>query len=99
LDGDMGLPGTQVVTGEAFPKGASFVALNRVDNQAGTADFAVTLLNPAKPLEGRLILASIPLHVVQPGSANMDFAQVLLATREGNPIKVVSKGTSLSLKP
>jgi hypothetical protein len=98
-DGDASLPDTQILPGKAFPKGASFVALNHVDNQAGTADFAVTLLNPAKPLEGRIVLASLPLRVIKAGSANIDLLQVLLATREGNPIKVVSKGTSLSVKP
>jgi hypothetical protein len=98
-DGDMSLLDTQIVPGKVFPKGASFVALNRVDNQAGTADFAATLLNPAKPLEGEIILASVPLRVIQAGSAKVDLVQVLLATREGNPIKVVSRGTSLSVKP
>ena len=42
-DADAGTPGVQLEVGDFIL--ADFVAQNRVDNQAGTADFAVTQLS------------------------------------------------------
>ena len=98
-DSDPDFPGVQISPGSAFPRGSSFVALNQVDNGQGTIDFAVTLLNPAKPIHGRIVLASFSLQGLKSGSADVRFAQVLLADRDGNPLRVASEGITLSVKP
>ena len=93
------MPGIQISCGPAFPKGSSFVPLNRVDDEHGTIDFAVTLLNPAKPLQGRITLASFSLSALKSGTADIAFAQVLLANRDADSLPVVSEGITLDVKP
>ena len=98
-DSDPDFPGVQISPGSAFPRGSSFVALNQVDNDQGTIDFAVTLLNPAKPLHGTIVLASFSMQGLTSGSVDVKFAQVLLADRGGNPLRVSSEGVTLGVKP
>ena len=49
-DADPGKEGIQVAAGDFLS--ADFVAQNRVDNQAGTIDYAVTQVNPKEPRSG-----------------------------------------------
>lgn len=98
-DSDPDFPGVQTSPGSAFPSGSGFVALNQVDNDQGTIDFAVTLLNPAKPLHGTIVVASFSMQGVSSGSVDIKFAQVLLADRDGNPLRVSSEGVTLAVKP
>jgi general secretion pathway protein D len=98
-DVDAGMPGTQIKPGSAFGQGTSFVALNRADNAAGKIDFAVTLLNPAEPLQGKVVLATFTVQAAKAGSTDLKFVQVLLADRQANALPLVSKGLTLSAKP
>ena len=98
-DLDPGFPGIQVTAGKAFSSGSSFVALNRANNDTGTIDFAVTLFKPAEPLQGNVEVASFSCVAVKPGSTGIDFAQVLLADKDANPLPVVSEGITIRVKP
>jgi hypothetical protein len=98
-DLDPGFPGIQLTAGKAFSAGSSFVALNRANNDTGTIDFAVTLFKPAEPLQGNVEVASFSFIAVKPGSADIDFAQVLLADKDANPLAVVSEGVMIRVKP
>ncbi len=98
-DANSNQDGIQITPGSVFAEGSSFVALNRVDPQAGKVDFAATLLNPAKPLEGRVVLASFEVVGVKAGTTKVEIAQVLLANREGKSLKVTSQPLDLSAKP
>jgi hypothetical protein len=98
-DADPGTPGEQIAPGKAFGKSSSFVALNRIDNNQGTIDLAVTLVNPAEPLQGRIVLATFGVLAAKAGSAEIRFAQVLLADRNANALKVVSSGITLEARP
>ncbi len=98
-DMDADLPGVQIRAGNSFPKTASFVALNRVDNELGTLDFAVTLLNPAQPLQGRAMVAIFPLIALGEGTTTLEWETVLLADRNANALRVVSEPLTLRAKP
>ncbi len=98
-DADPDLPGTQVRPGAAFSKVSSFVALNRVDNQRGTIDFAVTLLGDTRPLQGRIVLASFELLAIKEGTTEIGFAKVLLADPHARLLRVVSDGIALEVEP
>ena len=98
-DADPALSGEQIALGKDFPKGRSFVALNRVNNVEGTIDFAVTLLNPALPLRGQVEVAKFSLLGKEAGETKLRFMQVLLADRGGNALPVVPEGLTLVVKP
>ncbi len=91
-DGDDSLPGVQCAAGPDFTSSNSFVALNRVNQQKGAIDFAVTLLNPAAPLQGKVVLASFTVRAKQAGSTQISFSQTLLADRNGQPLPLASQG-------
>ena len=98
-DADSEASGEQIALGKAFSKSKSFVALNNIDNKRGTIDLAVTLVNPAEPLQGRLVLATFSVFAARAGSADIRFTRILLADRNANALKVVSEGLTLSAKP
>lgn len=98
-DADPNMPGEQIAPGSPFRQGSSFVPLNRVDNKAGTIDFAVALLNPAPPLQGRVVVATFHVTAVKAGVAEVKFTQVLLASRDAELIESVSRDIALNARP
>jgi hypothetical protein len=90
--------GVQVTPEEAFAD-EGFVALNQVDNDEGTIDFAATLLNPAKPLQGEVKVASFVVEGLEVGSSDIAFSEILLADRQANSMPVVSEGITIEIKP
>ena len=75
------------------------MALNQVDNDEGTIDFAATLLNPAKPLQGEVKVASFVVEGLEVGSSDIAFSEILLADRQANSMPVVSEGITIEIKP
>lgn len=98
-DADPDFPGVQLAPGLAFPKGRSFAALNRADNDKGTIDFAATLLNPAPPIEGDTMIASFVLLPAKATATEIRVVQVLLADRNGNPLRVATESLHLDVRP
>jgi hypothetical protein len=68
-----------------FLKGG-FVAVNRADNKTGAIDFAVTLLNPAGPVDGSGVIASITIKALAEGTSPLKIVQAILATRDATEI-------------
>jgi len=89
------LDGAQIRVGTAFPEGQSFVALNRIDAEQGTVEFAATLLNPADPLVGEAELASLSIIPLVQGEASFDWEEVLLVDRAGMSQPVTDIGAIL----
>ena len=77
------LDGDQIRVGTAFPEGQSFIAMNRIDAQQGTIDFAATLLNPAEPLDGDVELAAFAFVPLAEGVAEYSWDELLLVDRAG----------------
>jgi hypothetical protein len=98
-DADDSKAGVQISPGTAFPRGASFVALNVADEQQGKMDFAATLINPAAPLSGQVMLASFIIIGKQEGSVALEFEQVLMADRHGNALPVNYTGVTFQIRP
>jgi hypothetical protein len=98
VDADPGLPGVQISPGALFAN-LGFVALNRVDNELGTVEFAATLVNPARPLTGETVAASLMLIATNPGEVRLDVAEALLASFEAQPIPVVSEALTVDAQP
>ena len=98
VDVDPALPGVQISPGALFVD-LGFVALNRVDNELGTIEFAATLVNPARPLTGEAVAASFLLIATNPGEVRLDVAEALLASFEAQPIPVVSEALTVDAQP
>jgi hypothetical protein len=98
IDADPALPGVQISPGAPFAD-SGFVALNRVDNELGTIEFAATLLNPAKPLNGDAVAASFLLIATNPGEVQLDVVEALLANTQAEPIPVMSEALTVAAQP
>jgi hypothetical protein len=98
IDADPGLPGVQISPGAPFAS-LGFVALNRVDNELGTIEFAATLMNPARPLTGETVAASFMLIATNPGEVRLDVAEALLANTYAEPIPVMSEALTVDAQP
>lgn len=85
VDADSAKPGVQLTPGDWLKGG--FVAVNKVDNAKGTIDYAVTLLNPAPPVSGSGIIATISLKAKSNGTSPLKFTKAILATREAKEIQ------------
>lgn len=87
VDADPDFPGVNLEPGERFPKGKAFAALNQADNDLGKVDLAYTLLNPAPAIKtNSLVIARFELMTTEPTEIVIE--QLLLATSDGNPIRV-----------
>lgn len=95
-DADPSADGIQLEPGPAFPPRKSYVAVNRVDNALGTADFVATLLSPAPPLQGEIEIASFEVVGKAAGTAKLDLMKALLADDNARPIAV--EGQALELR-
>lgn len=72
IDADAERPGVEIVPGPLFEDQSHFVVYNRVTvdegNKLGYIEFVVTLLNPAKPINGAGTIAIVPYHVIDPSA-------------------------------
>ncbi|MBC7234665.1 MAG: hypothetical protein H5T69_02400 [Chloroflexi bacterium] len=100
VDADPSLPDVQISPGPPFrERDRAFVAVNRVDNERGTIDFAVTLLRPARPLVGRAVAASFSLLAKGEGETRIELAQVLLANPQAQPQPVRTEALNIDVRP
>lgn len=83
-DADANQDGVQCTPGEMWSEG--FTALNRVDQQNGRIDFAVTLLNPAPAFSGAGLILKCQARGKRLGSSEIVIENAILATREGTQI-------------
>ena len=97
-DADPSSDGVQIEPGPAFPPRKSYVAVNRVDNALGTADFVATLLSPAPPLQGEIAIASFEVVGKAGGAAKIDLMKVILADDNARPIAVESQALELRVE-
>ncbi len=87
--------GVQVTPGEIWTNGG-FVAVNEVDQTAGSIDFTATRINPSAPVDGDAVLISIKFKKL---AADVEGAwsieDALLLDRAANPILFRIEGVSL----
>ena len=95
-DADPDWPGIQIELGPLFDPENRSIALNRVDNEVGRIDIALTLLNPAPPINGGGILARIPFRCLEEGASELAFASITLSDRDGYAIDVEPQSGSIT---
>ena len=84
IDADPDKEGVQVKPADWWKDG--FVAVNRVDNEAGRIDFAATLLRPALAVNGNRVVATIPFLARKTGTSSLNVELATLSTRNAEAI-------------
>ena len=97
VDADSSKPGVQIAPGDWLKN--TFVAVNKVDNTAGTIDFAVTLLNPAPPISGSGVVATITFSAKGNGSSPIQVEKAIIASRDGKEIKSSWQDGAIGVSP
>ncbi len=96
-DADPNQEGMQLMPGTLLQPAQGFVVANRADNQAGTAVFAVTLVNPAPPVAGKGVVARIAVVPLQPGTLRFNLEKVKLVTRDLQTLDVATRGLEVAI--
>ena len=96
-DGDDQQAGLQLTPGSLLDPTQGSVIINRADNQAGTAVFAITLLNPAPAVEGSGVLARLTVVPLQPGVLRIELESIRLITRDMQTLDVSARGLQIQV--
>ncbi|GAB4526826.1 MAG: hypothetical protein Kow0063_01460 [Anaerolineae bacterium] len=96
-DADPQQEGVQLIPGSLLDPAQGFIVANRSDNQAGTAVFAVTLVNPASPVEGGGVLAQLTFVPLRPGALQFELEKVKLVTRDLQTLDVSLSGLEVQV--
>ena len=86
VDADNRTDGVQLSAGSFFDPAQSFFLQNMVDNATGTMRLAMTLLNPAPPVQGDGLLCQITFRVIAAGRTTISIRDGLFGTRTGETI-------------
>jgi hypothetical protein len=79
----------------ADPEQRAFVLQNEADNENGTIDYALSLLNPAPPVAGAGVLLRVVFQTKAEGQTTIDFKRGLFGTAAGE--QIVATGESLKV--
>ncbi len=83
----------------ADPDNETFILQNQADNQTGRIDYALALLNPAPPVEGDGLLATIVFKAKTDGTAVIQVEEALFGTQTGEAIVPLVEHTQLTISP
>jgi hypothetical protein len=96
-DADPQQDGVQLTPGSFLDPTQGFVVANTSDNEAGTAVFAVTLVNPALPVEGSGVIAQVTFVPLRPGALQLGLEKVKLVTRDLQTLDVSLSGLEMQV--
>jgi len=96
-DADPQQNGVQLIPGSLLDPAQGFVVANRSDNQAGTAVFAVTLVDPAQPVEGGGVVAQLIFVPLRAGMLQLELENVKLVTRDLQTLDVSQSGLEVQV--
>ncbi len=96
-DADSQQDGIQITPGSLLAPDQGFVVANTSDNAAGTAVFAITLVNPAPPVDGGGVVARLTFVPLQPGALRLELENVKLVTRDLQTLDVSLNGLEMQV--
>jgi len=97
VDADKKLGGIQIEPGKFLDPAKSFFLQHQVSNEAGTIDYALTLLNPAPPAQGDGRLARIRFRARAGGHTTITIQEGLFGTQIGETIVPVVTNVELEI--
>jgi hypothetical protein len=95
-DANPRLEGIQIAPGPLLAADERFVVTNKVDATAGLITFVATLLNPAPPVSGQGVLATIAFRILGNGPYSVEIVRAQLVSSNLTTILVVSENLVLS---
>ncbi|MFN8455433.1 MAG: cohesin domain-containing protein [Anaerolineae bacterium] len=95
LDEDPRIEGVQIAPGPLLYFDDRFVAVNSADSATGLIDFVVTLLNPAPPISGQGILATVRFEMVGSGPFEVQVEEAKLVSSQLTAVAVNATGLRL----
>jgi hypothetical protein len=98
-DSNPGQQGTQIIPGPLLGVENRFIIRNTADTETGQISFAFTPLNPAPPISGEGVLATIEFEVVGEGPFMVEFDKTQLVALDLQPIPAAIENLSLEHLP
>ncbi len=90
-DANPRLEGIQIAPGPLLAADERFVVTNKVDTSAGLITFVVTLLNPAPPVDGEGVLATVAFRILGSGPYSIEVTRAQLVSSSLTTIPVESE--------
>lgn len=87
VDADASQTGIQFQAGDFIDPEKSFVVQKNVDNEQGTIDYALALLNPAPPVQGKGDLFQVTFRARTIGETVVSIADGMFGTQTGETIE------------
>jgi hypothetical protein len=97
LDADPKQEGVQLEAGSFLDPQHGFVVANKADNGEGTALFAITLVNPAPPVQGDGVLARVSFKALQSGTADIQLEKALMVNNSVKLIEISTEGAQAQI--
>jgi hypothetical protein len=97
VDVDEKQAGIQIEAGKFIDEKKSFYLLHNVDNDKGSIDYALTLLNPAPPVKGDGQLARITFRAKAAGSTVVSVVKGKFGTQTGETISAQLAGVEITV--
>ncbi len=97
VDADDSQAGVQLEPGDFINFDQAFILQHQVDNQAGSIDYALALLNPAPPVQGDGLLARVTFRVKVDGQTAIHLESGQLGTQTGETITPQLENGEISL--
>ena len=86
VDANESQAGIQFVPGNFIDPKKSFIVQNSVNNQSGTIDYALSLLNPAPPVNGNGELFQVIFRAKAEGQTTILITQGMFGAQSGETI-------------
>jgi hypothetical protein len=99
VDADSKTAGIQVTPGSFLDIQKSFVLQHAADNQKGTVDYALALLNPAPAVQGKGTLVQIKFRTIAQGQTTITIQEGLFGTQAGETIAPKKDEIKVKIKP
>ena len=95
VDANPALDGVQIQPGTFLSP--DWTGQNRVDQEAGTIDFAISQAPPHEPVSDSGVLASITFRGQAAGTGAINFTNAILSDRDAQPISADTQGGSITV--
>ena len=86
IDADKNQAGIQFIPGDFLDPKKSFIVQNNINNQTGTIDYALSLLNPAPPVSGKGELFHVTFRAKAQGNTTISISEGMFGTQSGETI-------------
>ncbi len=79
------------------PDNQAFILQNEADNDLGRVNYALSLLNPAPPVDGSGLLLQITFQIKAEGDTQLQFENGLFGTQTGEEISPALEGLNVTI--